>query len=455
MSTKKPSSKQKSVKFLLAPRPQKDPLAADFEAPQHVLIPQDGTSVEDIRQKLPDFDPQVFVSKEETKKGMLERAHNADGITFDSDVLQAMSKDFDFEDPNNLLQDDFMEQAGGLMEDEGEMLDGEMTDLAAELFEDEPEVITFDQDDEHENGESNKSYDGSYDSDDYDIDKPDWQDEEKVDEPANFGKKLILFKKKANKTPSFLKPRDRHDSSDDKEETKSVFTNFSMTSSVLRRSQGLQQIDEHFERLYEKEYADDTEIGALDLNEVKGDELLSDLNQIRSLKKEIRIVRQRNHGDDYEPELVSEHHKKAIIGSDGEDEDLVDVEVERRENRIDCESILTYNSNLYNHPKLIIEPRKRTTSRATSSRMDVDSDDARSRSGRTRSIASTRATVLSKLSIRPKDESAEDRRLRKKALKQYRHERRQERKQNRQIFKSEQVNLVKQQRTNMPALKLS
>lgn len=212
--------------------------------------------------------------------------------------------------------------------------------------------------------------------------------------------------------------------------------------------QRIKEIDEHFERLWDKEYADDTEIGALDLNEVKGDELLKDINQIRQLKKGVR----REKGEEYEPEIVSEHHKNAIIGSD-EEEDLVDVEVERHENRIDCESILTYNSNLYNHPKLIIEPRKQLTSQT--SQMDVDSSDGEAGSARARSVASSRATVLSRLSIRPKDETPEEKRLRKKNLKKYRSERRQERKQNQQIFKSEQAHLVKQQRTNMPALKLS
>lgn len=390
----KPKKKPKAVKFLLAPRSQKDPLAADFEAPHHVLVPKDG-DVEKAREKFPDFDPKVFPSKEESKTGMLERAHNADGITFDSDLLQAMSKDFDYADPNNVLDDDFLDQAGGLMEDD----EGELMDINEELFGDEPEVITF----------NHSNQDEVEDSDDIDD----------------------------------------QDSYDDEDETKSVFTNYSMTSSIMRRAHGLQQIDEHFERLFEKEYADDTEIGPLDLNEVKGEELLTNIDQIRQLKKEIKSVRKRNHGDDYEPEIVSEHHKNAIIGDEpgAEDEDLVEVEIRRRENRVDCESILTYNSNLYNHPKLIVEPRRKTTSQNTTDQMEVTSD--------SKSVASSRATVLSKLSIRPSNETNEEKKARKKALRQYRHERRQERKQNQQIFKTEHANLIKQQSKNLAALKLA
>lgn len=398
MNSKK---KDRKIRFLLAPRPQRDPLAADNDAPQNVLIPKDGTDINAIRERLPDFDPQVFASSQQTKKGMLERAHNADGVTFDPDILEAMSKDFDFDDPNNVLDDDFMDQAGGLIEDEGEMLEGEEDDLFDDV---EPEVIRFD-----------KSLSNS-DSD----------------------------------------AEDDFDERDELRSNSDIFTNYSLTSSVMRRSQGLQQIDEHFERLYEKEYADDTEIGPLDLNEVKGDELLSDINQIKQLKREVKVVRKRNHGDDYEPEIVSEHHKNAIIGDDPaeEERDLVEIEIQRRENKIDCESVLSYNSNLYNHPRLIIEPRRKNISQSTNDQMEVDQSDCRSRSGRA-SMASTCTSVLSKLSIRPANESLEDKRARKKALKQYRQERRQIRKQNQQIFKSELANVTKQQRLNQPVMKLA
>lgn len=408
----KKSNKKKAVKFILAPRPQKDPLAADIDAPQHVLVPKDGSNIDEVRKKLPDFDPELFASSKETKTGMLERAHNADGITFDSDILRAMSKDFDFEDPNNVLDDDFLDQAGGLIEDEGEMVDGEMTDLTLDLFKTEPQIITFARD---QHSSCNQDDDECEDSDADQI----LEGEEEAEA--------------------------------DEDDRRTVFTNYSMTSSVMRRSQGLQHLDEHFERLYEKEYADDTEIGALDLNEVKGgEELLSNIEQIKEMKREIKIVRKKNHGDDYEPELVSEHHKVAVIGDEpnAEDEDLVDVEVKVRENRVDCESILSYNSNIYNHPKLISEPRKRSISKDTSS-VDVEmniSDDSKKR---------TRSALVAQLSSRPQNESQEEKRARKRAVKAYRRERREERKTNQKMFKAEKMRLIDQQRNNAPALKLA
>lgn len=447
----KGKKKERSVKFVLAPRPQRDPLAADIDAPQNVLVPKGGLDLDQVRRRLPDFDQTLFASKEETRVGMLERAHGADGMTFDGEVLQAMSKDFDFDNPNNILDDDFIEQAGGLIEDEGEMLDDGQSDLTKALFEDDPEIIPLRPEDGLDDDDN-----CSYDSDNYNLD----DDIQGTSDQFNSdlfsqGRRLVLFKKTSNRK-GLVSGRDRGRIKD-ADDNRTVFTNYSMTSSVMRRSEGLQQIDEHFDRLFEKEYADDTEIGALDLNDVKGDKLLTNIDQIKEMKDEIKVVRQRNFGDTYEQEIVSDHYKSAIIGNEpaAEDEDLVEMEFVRRDNRIDCESILSYNSNLYNHPKLIVEPRKRNSSSQNSAnQMDIDNSDARSRSEVSRSVASTRATVLTKLSIRPDNETPEERRARKKALKVYRQERRKERKQNQQIYREERANVTRQQRFNKPALKL-
>lgn len=406
------AKKDSKVKFMLVPRPQKDPLAADNDAPQHVLVPKSGSNV----SKLPDFDPTLFVSDTETKLGMLERAQT-DSKLLDQDLLQAMSKDFDYNDPNNIIDDDFMQQAGGLIEPD----DADMADLD-DLFDDEPEIIDFNR------PTGSDIYKQRLEDDDYDDEFQD-EDEFCEDEDDEDFKKFIQ------------KQRRRQDDS------RSNYTGCSMSSSVMRKSQGLQQIDEHFERFYEDSYADDTEIGALDLNEVKGDELLTDIDQIRQLKKEVMEVRKKNHGDDYEPEVISNHHKNAIIGSDSEDEDLVEVEVKKRENRVDCESILSYNSNLFNHPKLIMESRKRTTSlKSNASDISMSTND---------NTASSITATLAKLSVRPPNEGPDERKARKKAIKELRSERRQERKQNQLVFKTEHAKLMKQQRSNIPALKLA
>ena len=53
---------------------------------------------------------------------------------------------------------------------------------------------------------------------------------------------------------------------DDKQTSKTKYTNYSMTSSVIRRNQGLQNIDQHFDKVFD-EY-DDQEIGPLDSHQI-------------------------------------------------------------------------------------------------------------------------------------------------------------------------------------------
>ncbi|CAL4137228.1 unnamed protein product, partial [Meganyctiphanes norvegica] len=53
------------------------------------------------------------------------------------------------------------------------------------------------------------------------------------------------------------------------EETKSHFTNYSLTSSVLRRNEGLSKLDDCFEGKFMREY-DDDQVGALDGEDIDG-----------------------------------------------------------------------------------------------------------------------------------------------------------------------------------------
>jgi protein LTV1 len=59
-----------------------------------------------------------------------------------------------------------------------------------------------------------------------------------------------------------MESNDSHNDDDDKQTSKTKYTNYSMTSSIIRRNQGLQNIDEHFDKIFD-EY-DDDHIGSLD-----------------------------------------------------------------------------------------------------------------------------------------------------------------------------------------------
>ena len=54
----------------------------------------------------------------------------------------------------------------------------------------------------------------------------------------------------------------------EQEETKSRFTEYSMSSSVIRRNEQLSLLDDRFEKFFEN--YDDPELGAVDLEDIEG-----------------------------------------------------------------------------------------------------------------------------------------------------------------------------------------
>lgn len=131
--------------------------------------------------------------------------------------------------------------------------------------------------------------------------------------------------------------------------------------------------------------------------------------------------------------------------SDGEERE--DIEVDDGD-KFDCESVLTTYSNIYNRPKLIEEVRPIKISRTTGIPMNVlhktgltraalGELDARTAGGVEGESVRSRQSVYSVLSLRPAQESPEERRNRKTELRLYRQERRQEKKGNTTAFKVE------------------
>ena len=264
-----------------------------------------------------------------------------------------------------------------------------------------------------------------------------------------------------------------------------------MTSSVIRRNDQLTLLDDRFEKLYEQ--YDDDQIGGLDgedlgsggggnvykitpsaanddgannpFNDIlvefekqntqlTATEVLEKLRDLEAMKKD----------DDDDAE------------TDEDEEELVKLttfEKPKEKNNWDCESIISTYSNLYNHPKTISEPSKKK------SKTRNDNDDASSVSSRNQNNNQIKLSTKSGLplgvlpaagptqrqleamdydgltrlrtapTLRPNDESAEERRARKKAVKEERRERRMERKANTAAFKDEE----KRQKKNMDELK--
>ncbi|XP_071148947.1 protein LTV1 homolog isoform X1 [Mytilus edulis] len=212
------------------------------------------------------------------------------------------------------------------------------------------------------------------------------------------------------------------------EETKTQFTNYSISSSVMRRNEGLTLLDDRFEKLYEQ--YEDTEIGALDHEDIDGCKdskvLDSILEEFEKEQEEKKFTEIKNCNSDVDVES-------------GDDCDIVEMIIQAPKEKWDCESILSTYSNLYNHPKIITEPHTKKKIQLTS-KLQIPKDSFE-KPGMTRKQLekeiheNLKADCAS--TYRPKDESLEEKRSRKQAVKQERKERRQEKKQNKEMFKSE------------------
>lgn len=456
--TKKFIDKKNAVTFHLVHRSQKDPLVADETAPQRVLVPAadtqaakaekksiDGEKRKEEQQKYgiyfdDDYDylqhlrdvntlsvewerventnkskgdegtpkinlpSSVFASNVEEKVGMLNKAAPVSGprLDLDPDVVAAMDDDFNFGDPENELEDNFIELANAGNSD------SEDSDREYEYELNEPE---------NECDESDVSSDGHMDLSD-----------EEADEVCSLNGPQYTFKD---------------------EETKSRFTEYSMSSSVMRRNEQLTLLDDKFEKMYGA--YDENEIGALDCDEIEG-YIAHDSDRIMQCVTEFE--KKQKEATENITELMKDRMKIVEYPS-SEDEALEKLVVDAREkDKWDCESIISTYSNIYNHPKLISEPPKR------SKKIEIDRKSGIPRNvlGNTgkltaetlaqfnlennapkgpQSVAESRKSTLSVLSIRPKGETADARKERKQMLKEYRKERRIERKANTEAFKEE------------------
>uniref|UniRef100_A0A8D8LRU0 Protein LTV1 homolog n=1 Tax=Cacopsylla melanoneura TaxID=428564 RepID=A0A8D8LRU0_9HEMI len=446
--------KKNSITFTLVHRSQKDPLLVDESAPQHVLKPiqsqntRDKTKVKeeqrkygiyfddeyDYLQHLRDrgenpvemervFIParssknnshlnnitealntpssrlqlpsSVFASEFEESVGMLNKAAPQSGLRLDldPDIVAAMDEDFDFDDPDNRLDDDFVMKAQG---GEG----GDFEDI-----------------NEEDEGDSDDYEDMSSDFD------PDDEERDEFDE---------------NNEKMFAR-----------EETKSRFTEYSMSSSVMRRNENLTYLDDTFETMFSK--YNDTEIGALECEDIEGDILTND-QRLLSVAEEFEKERQ---VEKFNTEKIGNQYGRMGEDSSEESSEEDDYErmVVREKEKWDCESILSTYSNIYNHPTLIKEEPKSNkikinpktgipivpvSTKLTPSLLahhdymhpGTEPSDVKRGPGSVISAIST-------LSIRPKGETPEERKMRKNNLKDFRKERRIEKKANKLAFRDE------------------
>merc|ERR1719427_2603679 len=225
------------------------------------------------------------------------------------------------------------------------------------------------------------------------------------------------------------------------EETGTKFTNYSMSSSCIRRNNQLSLLDDKFDKFMDQ-YGE-LEEGALDGEDIEGTiEESGDRMKllIKESETEKALTRQ---------QLEREREVQKNMLEESEESEMEEIEVKERREKWDCESELSTYSTLYNHPKLISERKpdqiklssktgipKNVLGRGLTAgalkQLDVDTgvlDD---------DVASVRSKI-SEFSIRPKHETLEEKKTRKQGLKQVRKERREEKKANTMAFKAEKT----------------
>ncbi|OTF79194.1 LTV1-like protein [Euroglyphus maynei] len=388
------------------------------------------------------FESTVVEKNDLNKKAALPVGPQLD---WDPDIVEAMEDDFDFDDPNNQIDDDFVMQA---------MLpkNNQIIDINDTIDDHRIEPHSSINEAEEEDNLSVCGFDGSDDDD---------------DDQFNIDAKMMAKKN----IKRFFGLADDHD--DDGQTIKTSasthFTEYSMSSSVLPRNDKLQTLDEQFEQMFIREYADQMEMGALDAEEIKGD---IDPNRSDLMAKLVEEYEEFKSGSKPEYErneqaidFVRRKYLKAK-NNDNADEDSSESEKEEVEivdpgrkgdkDRFDCESILSAYSSTNYHPKVLNESIDRYGNRIVkNSHIRVDHRTgmpitATGSNLRLNTLAnldgkSTRSNLsrLSELSIRPKYETTEERRQRKKELKELRAERRAEKKSNRLAFNEEKIRLHK------------
>uniref|UniRef100_A0A914HDL4 Protein LTV1 homolog n=1 Tax=Globodera rostochiensis TaxID=31243 RepID=A0A914HDL4_GLORO len=452
--------RKSAVSFRLLHRSQKDPLIADESLGERVLHPMSNPTELEERRKFgiyyrDDYDylqhlkevgetveivggepveEQEVIKAEnpanalnscifetrgvELKVGMLNQAASSNELLpdIDPDIVAALDGDMEASDANCELDDDFVAKANAPGDRDGMNLFDFFDESRGRA-----EVLQrFGLSSAREKFSDESSTDGEGDDD----------DEEETDSTA----------------------------SSDVGEHKTTFTNYSISSSVIKRPDGLRLIDDHFETLYAEQYAEGNE-------EENGEEkregpIGADSEHLLSLLGEEQperiCARFQRELPDAEVKASVLRYAKAMKGPAGEgrSEQTEDILMDSaKRSRWDCESILSTHSNLYNHPTAIREQSKRSQrgeapagkkGKSELEEMDVDGSDSCG------AIESVRTRTSMASSVRSKGETPEARRLRKRAVREERRERRKDKKLNREAFREEKLKLEAQRKTMQP-----
>ncbi|KAK7465279.1 Protein ltv1 [Stygiomarasmius scandens] len=251
---------------------------------------------------------------------------------------------------------------------------------------------------------------------------------------------------------------------------------YSMSSSSMYRTEGLQTLDERFDQLMLKEYNEDEDEEEQTLSDDENDqapqlittredftammdEFLNDYEILgRKIKPKLEGETGAQKLDTLRTAMGLDERVRDTTGESDEEEQDIFVELEEdKKDRWDCETILTTYSNLENHPRLIrardskpipkirLDPKtglpsiaedpSKTKAHSTKSHKNVsfknDSDDS-DYENEDDDESAPHQTIT-----RSRNETAEEKKARKKAVKAQQAARRSEKKANKEAFENE------------------
>lgn len=466
---KKFIEKGEGVKFYLVHRSQKDPLYLDESLGERVLMPADENSDDKLLKSINGLNLRKSsqVDRNEQRFKRIEEQHKY-GIYYDDgyDYLQHL-RDADQQDRVELEPE--MLKVGSVLiknneeESEKPILQLPSSAFASKVEEDvgyfnqaapdhdpkidwDPEIVKIlDEDPDVEyTDEFEDDFFVRANHDEKDLDDEEEDDKKEEEEEANYDSDDLYDESETESVENF--------------ETKSRFSNYSMTSSVIRRNEALSQLDEHFEKFFAQ--YDEDQIGALDTEEIDGYRINDDVIEM-ALQEFNRYVEKNK----YQTEKVSRKSELGVLAEEesgdesnreqSQDENNNDYDIvhyyhkKDKQDRFDCESIISTYSNLYNHPSIISEKiDKIALSKKTGLPLGVFGEKSKTLKELDR-IDHRITRILPEVPKRTKDESKEEKKARKQAVKEHRRERRVEKKINKLAFKEEKKTQASQIKTSM------
>ncbi|XP_044753243.1 protein LTV1 homolog [Coccinella septempunctata] len=431
---KKFIDKKKSVTFQLIHRSQQDPLLADEDAPQRILQPiqkkketpeerekrieeqhkygiyyNDDTNyleflkersdnrvewpsyvdkeIED-RQRRFALPSEVFASAKEKRVGMLNEA--GPQLDLDPEIVAALDDDFNFDDPDNQLEDNFIELANGVASDdeqmdvydEDECTDSSATESGSEYVDDESDCFSVSESCSNEETKTNISS--------CTIPFKNFEQEKLTKEMDKMLKQI----------EEISRYRDEHDG-----------------------PQGCTQEETERHLKWGEEFYKSLQPVPMDRDE----DAIAITKNIAKRKNAFKTE-----FVEYEVKEKPQYDCQSIISTYSRTRHLPTlIELPSKPKKIRVNQKTGMPMNILGQNKL------------TRSVLEKHNEKLGDISGRgPQSIQST-VSRLTALSIRDKNETPEEKRERKKALKEYRQERRQEKKSNRLAFTAEQQRLSK------------